>query len=164
MTPVPRDNGFRRKRVTVVGLGLEGIDLVRFLHSRGARITVSDAKPAEALAPSLEQIASIPTRLSLGANDPKDMPATSSRAGEMFRHDGKSCFVGGNIGVGLLTHLDKIASDTWVILEVSHTQLQVLPDRSPHVAWVLNITPNHLDRFTCAHYWRLKANILRGQT
>ena len=56
---MPRDDGFRRKRVTVVGLGLEGIDLVRFLHSRGARITVSDAKPAEALAPRLEQIASI---------------------------------------------------------------------------------------------------------
>jgi len=214
---VPRNDGFRRKRVTVVGLGLEGIDLVRFLHNRGARITVSDAKPAEALAARLEQIASIPVRLSLGANDPKDIAAadavfvsqsvpldlpalaearargvpissmfklfvelcpgpiaaitgssgkstTTSLAGEMFRQDGKPCFVGGNIGVGLLANLDKIASDTWVILEASHTQLQVLPDRSPHVACVLNITPNHLDRFTWDQYWRLKANILRGQT
>jgi UDP-N-acetylmuramoylalanine--D-glutamate ligase len=214
---MPRDNGFRRKRVTVVGLGLEGIDLVRFLHSRGARITVSDSKPAEALAPRLEQIASIPVRLSLGANDPKDittadtvfvsqsvpldLPAlaearasgvpissmfklfvelcpgpvaaitgssgkstTTCLAGEMFRQDGKPCFVGGNIGVGLLAHLDEIASDTWAILEVSHTQLQLLPERSPHVACVLNVTPNHLDRFTWDQYWRLKANILRGQT
>ena len=39
---------------------------------------------------------------------------TTSLAGEMFRQDGKPCFVGGNIGVGLLAHLDEIASDTWV--------------------------------------------------
>jgi hypothetical protein len=213
---VARDNGFRRKRVTVVGLGLEGIDVVRFLHSRGARITVSDAKPAEALAPRLEQIAGIPVHLSLGANDPKDIAAadivfvsqsvpldlpalaeartggvpissmfklfmqlcpapcaitgnsgkstTTALTGEMFRREGRPCFVGGNIGVGLLTHLGELSSDTWVILEVSHTQLQLLPERSPHVACVLNVTPNHLDRFTRDQYWRLKANILRGQT
>lgn len=212
-----RIKDFRRKRVTVVGLGLEGVDMVRFLHSRGARITVSDAKPAEALAARLEQIAGIPARLSLGANDPKDivdadavfvsqsvpldLPAlvearargvpissmfklfvelclapiiaitgssgkstTTSLAGEMFRQDGKRCFVGGNIGVGLLAHLDEITPDMWVILEVSHTQLQLLPERSPRVACVLNVSPNHLDRFTWDQYWRLKANILRGQT
>jgi UDP-N-acetylmuramoylalanine--D-glutamate ligase len=208
---------FRRKRVTVVGLGLEGVDLVRFLHSRGARITVSDAKPPEKLAARLEQIAGIPTRLSLGANDPEDiasadalfvsqsvpldLPAlaqarargvpissmfklfvelcpgpvvaitgtsgkstTTSLTGEMFRHDRKPCFVGGNIGVGLLEHLDEITPETWVIMEVSHTQLQLLPERSTHVACVLNVTPNHLDRFTWDEYWRLKANILRRQT
>jgi UDP-N-acetylmuramoylalanine--D-glutamate ligase len=217
VSSVAGEKDFRRKRVTVVGLGLEGIDLVRFLHSRGARITVSDAKPAEALSARLEQIAGIPARLSLGANDPKDiasadtvfvsqsvpldLPAlaqarargvpissmfklfvercrgaivaitgssgkstTTSLAGEMFRHDGKPCFVGGNIGIGLLAHLDEITSDTWVILEVSHTQLQLLPERSPHVACVLNVTPNHLDRFTWDEYWHLKANIFRGQT
>jgi UDP-N-acetylmuramoylalanine--D-glutamate ligase len=217
MTRVARNNDFRRKRVTVVGLGLEGIDVVRFLHRRGARITVSDAKPPEALAARLEQIAGIPAHLALGANDPKDiadadavfvsqsvpldLPAlaearargvpissmfklfvelcpgpivaitgssgkstTTSLTGEMFRQDGKPCFVGGNIGVGLLSHLDEIASDTWVVLEVSHTQLQLVPDRGPHVACVLNITPNHLDRFTWDQYWRLKANLLRGQT
>jgi UDP-N-acetylmuramoylalanine--D-glutamate ligase len=217
MRRVARDRDFRRKRVTVVGLGLEGIDVVRFLHSRGARITVSDAKPAEALAARLEQIAGIPVRLSFGANDPKDIAAadavfvsqsvpldlpalaearargvpissmfklfvelcpgpvaaitgssgkstTTSLAGEMFLRQGKPCFVGGNIGVGLLAHLDEITPDTWVILEVSHTQLQLLPERSPHVACVLNVTPNHLDRFTWDQYWRLKANILRGQT
>jgi UDP-N-acetylmuramoylalanine--D-glutamate ligase len=211
------EKDFRRKRVTVVGLGLEGVDLVRFLHSRGARITVSDAKPVEKLAARLEQIAGIPAHLSLGANDPKDittadavfvsqsvpldLPAlvqarargvpissmfklfvelcpgpvvaitgssgkstTTSLAGEMFRHNRKPCFVGGNIGIGLLAHLDEITSETWVIMEVSHTQLQLTPERSTHVACVLNITPNHLDRFTWDEYWRLKANILRRQT
>jgi UDP-N-acetylmuramoylalanine--D-glutamate ligase len=51
-----------------------------------------------------------------------------------------------------------------VVLEISHTQLQLLPERSPNVACLLNITPNHLDRFSWDEYRRLKADILRYQT
>ncbi|MDP2950051.1 MAG: UDP-N-acetylmuramoyl-L-alanine--D-glutamate ligase [Chloroflexota bacterium] len=209
-------NLFKGKRVTVVGLGIEGVDLVRFLHAQGARITVSDARPAERLQARLEQIAAIPVHLSLGANDPRDMvttdiifvsqgvpldlPAlaearkrgvplssmfklflelcpgpvagitgssgkttTTALVGEMFHRDGLPHFVGGNIGVGLLSHLGRLTSDTWVILEISHTQLQLLPERSPNVACVLNITPNHLDRFSWDDYRRLKGDILRHQ-
>ncbi|GAG11063.1 unnamed protein product, partial [marine sediment metagenome] len=83
--------------------------------------------------------------------------------GEMFRCDGRPHFVGGNIGVGLLSHLATLTPDTWVVLEVSHTQLQLLPERSPNVACLLNITPNHLDRFSWDEYRRLKADILRHQ-
>ncbi|GAG48568.1 unnamed protein product, partial [marine sediment metagenome] len=36
------DLDFADKRVTVVGLGLEGVDTVRYLASRGAEVTVSD--------------------------------------------------------------------------------------------------------------------------
>ncbi|NIV36627.1 MAG: hypothetical protein GWN58_46495, partial [Anaerolineae bacterium] len=43
------------------------------LHAQGARITVSDAKPAEKLRARLQQIADIPARLSLGVNDPQDL-------------------------------------------------------------------------------------------
>jgi UDP-N-acetylmuramoylalanine--D-glutamate ligase len=70
--------------------------------------------------------------------------------------------VGGNIGVGLLEHLSMVRAYTWAVLEVSHTQLQLV-DRSPHVAAVLNITPNHLDRFSWDEYRRLKANLIRFQ-
>jgi UDP-N-acetylmuramoylalanine--D-glutamate ligase len=208
---------FKGKQVTVVGLGIEGVDLVRFLHAQGARITVSDAKPAEKLKPRLEQIADIPARLSLEANDPHDLLAadviflsqsvpldlpglaearqrgtpissmfklflelcpgpvagitgssgkstTTALVGEMFRCDGRPHFVGGNIGVALLSQLAALTPDTWVVLEVSHTQLQFLPERSPNVACLLNITPNHLDRFSWPEYRRLKADILRYQT
>jgi UDP-N-acetylmuramoylalanine--D-glutamate ligase len=210
------EHDFKGKQVTVVGLGIEGVDLVRFLHAQGARITVSDAKPAEKLRARLEQIADIPVRQSLGANDPQDLLAadaiflsqsvpldlaglaearqrgipissmfklflelcpgpvagitgssgkttTTALVGEMFRRDGRPHFVGGNIGVGLLSHLATLTPDTWVVLEVSHTQLQLLPERSPNVACLLNITPNHLDRFSWDEYRRLKAEILRYQ-
>jgi UDP-N-acetylmuramoylalanine--D-glutamate ligase len=210
------DLDFADKRVTVVGLGLEGVDTVRYLASRGAQVTVSDAKPRRRLADRVRQVANLPVRFSLGANDPRamtnaeavfvsqgvplDLPGldearrqgvpvwsmlslfmelcpgpivgitgssgkttTTSLLGEMFRVDEKPVFVGGNIGVGLLDHLSDIRAYTWVVLEISHTQLQMAA-RSPHTACLLNVTPNHLDRFPWTQYRDLKRNVYRFQT
>ncbi|MFQ6019913.1 MAG: UDP-N-acetylmuramoyl-L-alanine--D-glutamate ligase, partial [Dehalococcoidia bacterium] len=60
------------KRVTVVGLGIEGVDLARFAARKGAYVTVSDARPAGELGDRIEQVADLPVRLSLGGNDPAD--------------------------------------------------------------------------------------------
>src|SRR5687767_5482908 len=62
----------RGKRVTVVGLGIEGTSLVPFLVQAGAQVTVSDNKPAEALAANLASIEGLPVRLSLGSNRLED--------------------------------------------------------------------------------------------
>ena len=209
------DLDFADKRVTVVGLGLEGVDTVRYLASRGARVTVSDAKPRERLAERVQQVANLSVHLSLGGNDPRavtnadavfvsqgvplNLPGldearrhgipvwsmltlfmelcpgpiigitgssgkttTTSLLGEMFRADEKPVFVGGNIGVGLLDHLTGIRAYTWVVLEISHTQLQ-MATRSPHVSCLLNVTPNHLDRFPWEQYRDLKRNVYRFQ-
>jgi UDP-N-acetylmuramoylalanine--D-glutamate ligase len=83
--------------------------------------------------------------------------------GEMFAAASRPCVVGGNIGVGLLSLLDGITPQTWVVLEISHTQLE-LAGHSPHVACLLNVTPNHLDRYTWPDYVALKRNLLRYQT
>ena len=88
---------------------------------------------------------------------------TTALVGEMFEADERPVFVGGNIGIGLLDHLSSVRAYTWAVLEVSHTQLQLVT-RSPHVAAILNITPNHLDRFGWDEYRKLKANIIRYQT
>ena len=209
------DLDFRDKRVTVVGLGIEGVDLVRYLARQGAIITVSDSKQADKLTERIEEIERLPVRLSLGKNEerdvveadavfvsqgvPLDLPAlqkarergvpmrsmlglylelcpgpitgitgssgkttTTALVGEMFQADERPVFVGGNIGVGLLDRLSSVRPYTWTVLEVSHTQLQLV-DRSPHVAAVLNITPNHLDRFAWDEYRALKANLVRFQ-
>jgi UDP-N-acetylmuramoylalanine--D-glutamate ligase len=88
---------------------------------------------------------------------------TTSLVGAIFAASGRPHIVGGNIGGPLLTRLSSLDASTWVVLEVSHTQLQ-LTDRSPHVACLTNVTPNHLDRFTWDEYVGLKRNLIAHQT
>jgi UDP-N-acetylmuramoylalanine--D-glutamate ligase len=86
----------------------------------------------------------------------------TSLVGDMFAAAGRPHAVGGNIGVGLLELLDRLTPETWVVVEISHTQLELV-DRSPHVACILNITPNHLDRYAWPDYVALKRKILAYQ-
>ena len=72
-------------------------------------------------------------------------------------------WVGGNIGHPLISDVDQMTAEDLVIMELSSFQLEVMT-KSPQVAAVLNITPNHLDRhFTMESYTRAKARILDFQ-
>ena len=72
-------------------------------------------------------------------------------------------WVGGNIGLPLVEYLDEIKAGDTVILELSSFQLDQMTI-SPHIAAVLNITPNHLDRHgTMEDYTAAKARILKFQ-
>ncbi len=72
-------------------------------------------------------------------------------------------WIGGNIGLPLVEYLDEIQKDDLVILELSSFQLDQMTI-SPHIAAVLNITPNHLDRHgTMEAYTTAKSNILKYQ-
>lgn len=73
-------------------------------------------------------------------------------------------FVGGNIGQVLLEKVEEIPSDGKVVLELSSFQLQ-LTHKSPHVAAILNVSPNHLDiHDSFQEYVSSKKNIFRYQT
>ena len=205
----------REARVTVMGLGIEGIDLVRFLSEEGAHVTVSDARPPEQLTAALAAIEDCDATLSLGANRvedavsaealfvsqgvPNNLPAlraaeaagvpvssmlglflercpapvtgitgsagkttTTALVGAMLESAGLDHVVGGNIGVGLLSLLPRITPATKVVAEMSHTQLERIT-RSPEIACVTNVTPNHLDRFTWDEYVDLKRRVFRFQ-
>ena len=80
---------------------------------------------------------------------------------------GKTSWLGGNIGKSLLTDLDRIGGNDWVVLELSSFQLEDL-DRiqaRPDIAVVTNFSPNHLDRHGTLDRYRLaKQTILRWQT
>src|SRR5688572_8439122 len=54
------------KHVLVVGLAQTGIALARFCVRRGARVTVTDGKPAEQLAEKLKQLDGVPVAYELG--------------------------------------------------------------------------------------------------
>jgi UDP-N-acetylmuramoylalanine--D-glutamate ligase len=88
---------------------------------------------------------------------------TTALTGIMGQISGRMTWVGGNIGRPLIVDLHKMGPDDMVVQELSSFQLE-LWNQSPHVAAVLNITPNHLDRHkTMAAYADAKANILRFQ-
>jgi len=73
-------------------------------------------------------------------------------------------WVGGNIGSPLLSVVDQIKPNDLAVMELSSFQLEVM-NRSPHIAGILNITPNHLDRHkTMEAYSAAKARILQSQT
>jgi UDP-N-acetylmuramoylalanine--D-glutamate ligase len=67
-------------RALVVGLGIEGIAMARFLAGRGARVTVTDAKPAEALRERMQQLEGVPVTYALGGLD----PALTSNVEELY--------------------------------------------------------------------------------
>lgn len=72
-------------------------------------------------------------------------------------------WVGGNIGLPLIERVDDIHIEDRVILELSSFQLELM-HLSPHIAAVLNITPNHLDRHgTLEAYTAAKERILSHQ-
>ncbi len=66
--------GFAGRRVTVMGLGLQGggVEVVRFLAARGAEVTVTDKRPAEKLRESLDAIAGLGVRTVLGLHREED--------------------------------------------------------------------------------------------
>ncbi len=73
-------------------------------------------------------------------------------------------WMGGNIGTPLIERLDEMASEDIAVMELSSFQLELMR-RSPQVAVILNVTPNHLDRHgTMEAYTAAKARILDNQT
>lgn len=88
---------------------------------------------------------------------------TTTLIAEMLKRQGFTCYLGGNIGRPLLADVEKIKQGDKVVLELSSFQLQTMK-KSPHVAVVTNITPNHLDWHTdLAEYEQAKENIFRFQ-
>jgi UDP-N-acetylmuramoylalanine--D-glutamate ligase len=70
-TPIEEPLRFRGLRVGVIGLGVEGLDIVRFLHREGAaEIVVSDRKRPQDLQASIRALDGITVALESGGNDP----------------------------------------------------------------------------------------------
>jgi len=218
--------------VTIFGLAREGTALARFLAERGARVTVTDIKPAEALAERIAQLEGLPVHFVLGGHPlevleadaafvspgvPKGIPilmeaqrrgllltseprlfaalcpasiigvtgssgksTTVALVGEMLRAGGKRTWVGGNIGEPLISAVEEINPPDKVVVELSSFQLEYFAPQpeahppegwellargySPHISALLNVTPNHLDRYpSMAAYIEAKSHIYRYQ-
>ena len=90
---------------------------------------------------------------------------TTTLVGKIFADGGRATLVGGNIGVPVIDLVEKSSAATMSVLEVSSFQLETIDDFHPHIAVVLNITPDHLDRHgTFENYAAMKARITENQT
>ena len=88
---------------------------------------------------------------------------TTTIIAELLKAAGKRVWVGGNIGHPLLCEADGMLETDCAVLELSSFQLMTMT-RSPHIAVVTNLAPNHLDMHRdMAEYVAAKENIFRHQ-
>ena len=89
---------------------------------------------------------------------------TTALLGDMLRASGFPTFVGGNIGNALSTAAGKAQPGTVFVTELSSFQLEAIREFRPHVAVMLNLSPNHLDRHPSLEaYAQAKRQIFRNQ-
>jgi UDP-N-acetylmuramoylalanine--D-glutamate ligase len=70
----------------------------------------------------------------------------------------------GNIGISFSEEAEGIEKDGFCVAEASSFQLETADTFKPHVAAVLNLTPDHLDRHeTFENYMDIKARIFMNQ-
>jgi UDP-N-acetylmuramoylalanine--D-glutamate ligase len=90
---------------------------------------------------------------------------TTALIGELLRDAGLPVQVGGNIGKPLISLVESSRDDGWTVVEVSSFQLETISDFHPSVAIVLNVTPNHMDRYESFNdYAAAKHRIFMNQT
>lgn len=88
---------------------------------------------------------------------------TSTLISEMLKRSGKTVHLGGNIGKPLLPEIENINENDVAVVELSSFQL-ISMRKSPDVAVVTNLAPNHLDvHASMQEYVDSKKNILLHQ-
>lgn len=90
---------------------------------------------------------------------------TTALIGELLKGAGLPVQVGGNIGTPLISMVETSKDDGWTVVELSSFQLETIKEFHPAVAVVLNVTPNHMDRYeSFTDYAAAKHRIFMNQT
>jgi len=90
---------------------------------------------------------------------------TTTLCGHVFTTCGKKVYVAGNIGFAFSEIAPDVKEDEFVALEVSSFQLDLADKFKPAAAIILNITPDHLNRYDNKYenYIASKLRIYRNQ-
>ena len=89
---------------------------------------------------------------------------TTTLIAKMLEKAGKTVHLGGIIGANLFVRLSEIKAEDYAVAELSSFQLMKMT-RSPDVAVITNVSPNHLDWHTdMEEYTEAKKTIFRNQT
>jgi len=117
------------------GVPLDAVP-VRWARSRGIDV-ISEIELAASVCPA-------PIIAVTGTNG---KTTTTTLVGLAVRAWGRQAHILGNIGSPFSLCADKIPPDDFVCLEVSSFQLETIRRFRPRVAVILNLTPDHLDRY-----------------
>ena len=129
-----------------------GIPALEALRAKGAEVT-SEMEVFFEVCPC--------TILAITGSDGKT--TTTTLVSEMLKAAGKKVWVGGNIGTPLLPRVREMEESDLCVVELSSFQLMDMK-RSPHVAVVTNLAPNHLDvHKDMDEYVEAKKNIFKFQ-
>jgi UDP-N-acetylmuramoylalanine--D-glutamate ligase len=103
----------------------------------------------------------------IGVTGSNGKSTTAAMIAAILGADGRTIWLGGNIGVSLLDRLDEMTADDWVVIELSSFQLWHLGRgaKVPQVAVVTNCSPNHLNwHDSFQDYVTAKKRIIGEQT
>lgn len=90
---------------------------------------------------------------------------TTTLLGRIFENAGRVTHVAGNIGYPLSAVALNVKKEDVTVVEVSSFQLESIKTFHPHVAALLNITEDHLNRHgTMEQYIKLKQRLFENQT
>ncbi len=89
---------------------------------------------------------------------------TVAMVSDILKLSGFRVFTGGNFGIPLSEYVLSGEGAHWVVLEVSSFQLETVSSFKPRAAAVLNLTPDHMERYgTLEEYARTKLKVFQNQ-
>lgn len=102
----------------------------------------------------------------IGITGTNGKTTTASLCGYLFNECGVKTYVAGNIGLAFSEIAAQVKENEFVSLEISSFQLDLIDRFSPKVAMILNITPDHLNRYnnSVEKYALSKQLIYKNQT
>ncbi|HSP07207.1 MAG TPA: UDP-N-acetylmuramoyl-L-alanine--D-glutamate ligase [Acidobacteriota bacterium] len=100
----------------------------------------------------------------IGITGTNGKSTTTELAGAMLKAGRKKAFVCGNIGEPLIEFCNASMPEHFYVVELSSFQLETIRDFRPHIAAILNLAEDHLDRYPSVEpYFRAKMRIFENQ-
>jgi len=151
--------GLERADLVVVSPGVPTFAALEAAEARGA-VVIGEIELAT-------RLVDLPVIAITGSNGKS---TTTTLVGDLLRAAGKRPFVGGNLGDPPAAMVPRPGGPTALehdvlVLEISSFQAERMPLLRARSAAILNITPNHLDRYDYfASYCNAKGNVFASQT
>ncbi len=100
----------------------------------------------------------------IGITGTNGKSTVTTLVGLMLAKAGKKALVAGNIGNALTEEVALLRGQDWIVAELSSFQLDDIDAFKPHIAAILNVTQDHLDRYPdLAAYGEAKARVFLNQ-